>query len=341
MAAIALRSPYYVDDTAGTGANSTKLTLTIEGNLEYTLVKETTAGATMLWEISELCRDFLNITYDGTIISTNGTITIVAVITSHASTDGTGAAITTERFPATGDNIGYDAYGLFSQGANPFNTPTGSIPTWLVSKDPNGTLNNEFYIYAPEGETGSVPYITTGSALGYNSYTSSQTEITGTSAGTKMNIIRVDCTKYGIGHKVVFVNKFGALQELWFFLKIVDSTTKKQEKYQRNTIRTSGVIAGTYSQTNHTKRDYNTTASQNLTLSSGYYPEWCNQWFEQLMLSEQVWIHKPKEDNPSQENVLPVNVKTSNFLKKTSLNDKLIEYTFDFELSANYINDIR
>ena len=30
MAAIALRSPYYVDDTAGTGANSTKLTLGIK-----------------------------------------------------------------------------------------------------------------------------------------------------------------------------------------------------------------------------------------------------------------------------------------------------------------------
>tara|TARA_R110000772_G_scaffold141240_1_gene250866 strand:- start:334 stop:1341 length:1008 start_codon:yes stop_codon:yes gene_type:complete len=335
MGAIALRSPYYRSDTAGTGANSAKLTLTIEGNLEYTLVKPTTASATMLWEISELCRDFLQLSFDGT--TSGETISIISVLTSHASTNGTGTALTTD----SDTDVGYDAYGLFSQGGNPFNTPTGSIPTWLINPDPEGTLNNKFYIYVPTGETGYVPYITTSYQQGYSSFNSTATEISGTSAGTKMNIIRVDCTKYGIGHKVSFVNKYGAVQELWFFLKTVNSINKKQEMFQRNTIRTTGVIAGTYSQAKHTKQDYDTLARENITLSSGYYPEWANQWFEQLLLSEQVWITRKKETNPSQLEVLPVNVKTSNFLKKTSLNDKLIDYTFDFELSADYINNIR
>ncbi len=35
--AIALRSPYYISDTAGTGANSAKLTISIDGTIEYTL----------------------------------------------------------------------------------------------------------------------------------------------------------------------------------------------------------------------------------------------------------------------------------------------------------------
>ena len=38
-----------------------------------------------------------------------------------------------------------------------------------------------------------------------------------------MNIIRVDCTKFGEGHKVVFVNQYGSTQELWFFLKFVNT----------------------------------------------------------------------------------------------------------------------
>ena len=335
MGAIALRSPYYRKDTAGTGANSAKLTLTIDGTLQYTLVKQTTAAAVMLWEISELCRDFLQLSYDG--ISSNETITIISTLTSHTSTNGTGTALTTD----TDTDFGYDAYGTFMQGANPSISPTGSIPTWLVSKDPNGTFNNTFYIYVPVGATGRVPYITTTYAQGYSSYTANQTEISGTPAGTKMNIIRVDCTKFGDGHKVVFVNKYGAVQEFWFFLKFVNTINKKQEKYQRNTLRTTGSLAGTYSQAKHTRQDYNTVANENITLSSGFYPEWCNQWFEELLLSEQVWIHRIKESNVSQEEVVPVNVTKSSMVKKTVLNNKLIEYTFEFDMSADYINNIR
>ena len=156
--------------------------------------------------------------------------------------------------------------------------------------------------------------------------------------GVRVNINRIDCTKYGDGHKITFVNKFGALQDIWFFLKTVYTTSKKQEQFQRNIISSTG----TYSVNQHTKQVFNTTASQKFTLSSGYYPEWCNQWFEQLMLSEKVWLTRNKLYNRiDQTEVVPVNVTKSSMVQKTSLNDKLIEYTFDFELSADYINNIR
>ena len=335
MGAIALRSPYYRKDTAGTGANSAKLTLTIDGTLQYTLVKQTTAGAIMLWEISELCRDFLDLSYDG--LTYGDTITIISTLTSHASTNGTGTALTTD----TDTDFGSDAYGTFLESANPNPFPGSSVPTWLVAPDPNGTLNNEFYTYAPVGATGYIPYITTQYTRNYSPYNSTATEISGTSAGTKMNIIRVDCTKFGEGHKVVFVNQYGSTQELWFFLKFVNTINKKQEKYQRNTLITTGNSAGTYSTVDHTRQDYNTVANENITLSSGFYPEWCNLWFEQLLLSEQVWIKRAKETNPSLYNIVPVNVTKSSMVKKTVLNNKLIEYTFEFAMSADYINNIR
>ena len=56
------------------------------------------------------------------------------------------------------------------------------------------------------------------------------------------------------------------------------------------------------------------------------------------MLSEKVWITNIIETG---EQVLPINVKTSNITYKTSLNDRLVEYTFDFENSYNVINNIR
>ena len=82
-------------------------------------------------------------------------------------------------------------------------------------------------------------------------------------------------------------------------------------------------------------------ANESITLSSGYYPEWTNQWFEQLLLSKQVWIYRLLEDSSTTLAASPVNVKTSDFKKKTVLNNKLIDYTFEFELSADYINNIR
>ena len=172
--------------------------------------------------------------------------------------------------------------------------------------------------------------------MGYQSYGSADLDIVGSPAGVRMNIVRIDCTKYGEGHKITFVNKFGALQDLWFFLKSVNTTTKRQEQFQRN------IINGTtYNVNQHTKQVFNTIANTSITLSSGYYPEWANQFFEQLLLSEKVWLTRPVSTNPSNEEVVPVNVKKSSMVQKTSLNDKLIEYTFEFDMSFDYINNIR
>jgi len=320
MAAIALRSPQYKYAAAGTGANSAKITISIDGTIQYTLVKGATAGANMLWEIAELCRDFINITYDGSY--TAETLAIISTLTSHASTDGSGTALTTN---------------TFTEGSNP-TVPFGSRPTWLISGDPNHTgINDEYYIYVPNNTSGSVPYIIANETMGYQSYGATDVEIVGSPAGIKMNINRIDCTKYGDGHKITFVNKFGALQDIWFFLKSVNTTTKKQEQFQRVDINTAGV----YSVFVHTKQDYNTVANTSVTLSSGYYPEWCNQWFEQLLLSEQVWLTRQVPTNPLATESVPVNVRKNSMVQKTSLNDKLIDYTFDFDMSFDYINNIR
>ena len=57
-----------------------------------------------------------------------------------------------------------------------------------------------------------------------------------------------------------------------------------------------------------------------------------------MLLSEKVWITNYIN---GVEQVLPLNIKTSNITYKTSLNDKLVEYTFDFDNSYDTINNIR
>jgi len=332
MAAIALRSPQYKSDVADTGSPlSAKITITIDSTLRYTLVKATSINETMLWEISELCRDYINITFNGSY--TAETLAIVSVLTSHASTDGSGTALTT----STITDVGYDAYGTFMEGANP-TVPFGTRPTWLISGNPDHTgINDEYYIYAPVGTASEIPYIIANESMGYNSYGANDTQLNGTPAGIRMNIVRIDCSKYGDGNKITFVNKFGALQDLWFFLKSVNTTTKKQEQFQRNIIDGNG----SYNVNTHTKQDFNTLANTSITLSSGFYPEWTNAWFEQLLLSEQVWLTRLDPTNPNATQYVPVNVTKNNLVKKTIVNDKLIEYTFDFSMSFDYINNVR
>ena len=328
MAAIALRSPQYKSLTAGAASVYALCTIKIGGVLKYTLRKVAAPSQVVVFEIAELCRDFLDITFNGTY--TAQTLTIETEINSYNNTDGITASTTAI------DDIGYDAYGTFMQGANPV-VPFGSRPTWLLSEKLNPiNINDIFYIYVPYDVSGYVPYIISNETMGYQSYGTADLDIVGSPAGVRMNIVRVDCTKYGDGHKITFVNKFGALQDLWFFLKSVNTTTKKQEQFQRN------IINGTtYNVNQHTKQVFNTIANTSITLSSGYYPEWANQWFEQLLLSEKVWLTRQDPFDISDEQVVPVNVKKSSMTQKTIVNDKLIDYTFEFDMSFDYINNVR
>ena len=264
MAAIALRSPQYKTITAGTNAAYATCSITIDGaaSPQYVLRKNTSTNATVLFEISELCLDYLTITFNGTY--TAQTLSISTVVNAYTSSD---SLINGSTFT----DVGYDAYGTFMEGANP-EVPFSNRPRWLLNTDPESL--DVYYIYVPNNTAGVLPYIAVNASMGYVGYGASQTSISASSNYGQylVNIVRVDCTKYGDGHKITFVNKFGALQDIWFFLKSVNTTNKKSENYQRNIISSTG----TYSVNSHTKQVYNTIANTNITLSSGFYPEWAN-----------------------------------------------------------------
>ena len=88
-------------------------------------------------------------------------------------------------------------------------------------------------------------------------------------------------------------------------------------------------------------KTFNTIAKKSYTLSSGYYPEGAVEYFEQLLLSEYVWMIVYNKNNPASEQRIPVRVKSSSIELKTSLNNRLINYTIEFEDAFDYINNIR
>tara|TARA_R110000765_G_scaffold52188_1_gene105069 strand:+ start:63 stop:1046 length:984 start_codon:yes stop_codon:yes gene_type:complete len=327
MANILVRSPRFETFTMSASSNSIKLELYIGGVLRYTIIKNSAPSSVVTFEIAELIRDYITQTFDGN-YTTSTASTASSNVKQYTGQDGTG----NQSSPTAIDHIAFNGYGTFMQGSN----PTITSPLWMVSKD---VIKNGYYVYYPLNTSGKIPIITNAGSISYKTFATDATSATLTGADT-INIVRVDCTRYGDGNKITFVNKFGGLQDLWFFLKSVKATTSTKETYNANTISTSTGSA-TYSVNAPTKTVFNKTANQKIRLSSGYYPEGANPFFEELLLSDQVWLTQPDPYDPSTEQVVPVIISTSSFTYKTSLNDRLIEYTMEFDMAFDYINNVR
>ena len=129
--------------------------------------------------------------------------------------------------------------------------------------------------------------------------------------------------------KITFVNKFGALQDIWFFKRSNETLSTKDEKFKRNII-----VNGAYDTSRHQEKILTKNGKEKLTLNTGFYPEEYNEVFKQMQLSEACWIE-------IESKTLPVNLSGGSFSYKTVLNDKLINYTIDIDFAFDTINNIR
>ena len=336
MANIALRSPQYKTKIVGsTSIKSMQLTLNIGGVLRYTINKNITASS-MVFEISELCRDYLTVNY-----SSNNypqTIAIITTITAYDGVNGTGSVVGT---PTVFNDVGWEAYGLYVNGASPVNPVSTVLGTWLIAPIKSESyFIRDFEIFTPIGEDGFVSGMTSAGVFSTYYYNSSSTSITGTDISEDLKITRINCSKYGDGRKINFINQYGVGQDLWFSLKEVQTLSRKNENYKANTMYFDDPDPY-YILSDAPVKTFNTIAKKSYTLSSGYYPEGAVAYFEQLLLSEYVWMVVYNKNNPASQQTIPVRVKSSSIELKTSVNNRLINYTIEFEDAFDYINNIR
>lgn len=208
---------------------------------------------------------------------------------------------------------GVDGYTYYEQGANV-----------VVTGTPPAISNRE--IFLPEATAGKIP---TFSATGFTYNNISTTQQTSTIGGVQYNINRICEPKY-TAYKITFVNKFGALQDLWFGLLRKDKVAVKSESFKRNIINPTGG----YDINKHNQATFNVVGNDSFTLNTTFLPQEYNEVLEELLLSEQIWVL---------ENglTLPVVLSTKSLDKKTQGNDNLIQYTLDFKYANNKINSIR
>ena len=377
--ALNLRSPIFTGNTIFTnGYNLYKVyiyTYIKPSTPEYIIRKNYNANFDAgKIDISEIIRDYLDINFGGSYDSqcvkisvdlekynSNDTLVLAAGLISDVYAFDSYSYFEETDFDVDDSPIMISNRNIFALADNLVRIPinTKSIPTVVFLKD--GKIISSEQYFNPAFTNAQIKYVTIGGTFSFDNYKERVVYQGGTFEETKcltdflnkfeigeadevrvfsdttpLEIIKIktleEC-KYE-PKKVTFINKFGALQDMYFFKKSVEKMTVKKETYKSNILD----VNFSYNRSNHVQRNFNVIGNETVTLSSGYLSEEYNEVFKQLLLSEKVWLTNVTD---TEEQVLPINVKTSNITYKTSLNDKLVEYTFDFDKSFDTINNIR
>lgn len=203
----------------------------------------------------------------------------------------------------------WDAYDDFWNGS--------SIPTVDITDDGNSNQKIQYIVIDSESiASNAITIITSGI----------------NPSETIINLVPVCEPKY-TPLNVIFFNKYGALQNIWMFKKSTTDINISSESYKRNILNTDTAIPS-YSTTSHQSKTFNINGNESITMNTGFIDEQYNEVLRELLLSEEIWV-----DNGTQ--VLPLNAKTQSLTFKKAVNDKLIDYTVQFDYAYDKINNIR
>ena len=330
MANLFLRSPRTFQGIGTSGWNSAKLTLQVNNVTIYTLIKNRITDSAVDFEIAELVKDYLNLTYNGSINASLQSLEFSIQISVFNGLNGTGALNQT---PTGFTFLGIDAYGYFEEGANPtttrgymqsnnviYNLKNNAIRLPL---DVNNVTRWDAYEDGVQFEGATIAN-NTNLVFEYVSVSQNADEIrvTTTSDVKTINVIAIEECRYE-PHKISFVNRWGAIQDLYFFKKSIDKINTSKESFK-----------SAYSVYSHSNKDFNIKSNKSITLNSGYVSEDYNAPMQELLQSELVWMEVGGV-------VTPMNVTDSSLVFKTSANDKLVDYKLELKYAYDAINNMR
>jgi len=306
-----------------------------DSDLKFTLQKSIISFQNnIVFEIAEIVRDYIDVSFNNDYVSKTVWVTTVAGLVDDTDT------VFTYGSPVTNTSLAFDGYGFYEDEINP----------QLTAFD----LISSSTIYLPENTAGKLPvYAATTRSVVIDSSTTTITDNGNTnqkiqyitipantntiavkdSGGTTQKTITVVnvCEPKFTPYKITFVNRYGVFQDLYAFKKTTESFDVTDEKFKRNIISSSTVTYGV-SQAQQTR--YNINATSSITLNTGFIKEDMNETIEELFLSENLWIRYNGK-------TLPIIPKTKTLQFKTVLNNKLIDYTIDFEFAFDKINNVR
>lgn len=345
-------------------------------NPKYTITKDVLTAGFIVFEVAELIRDYLEIEFDGTYSSQ--VVWVNAVISTTVSSGSASATVSPDN---TNGFVAFDGYGYFHEGTNPELSKGALISNNTIFRlnDSNvripvytgDTTSVAFFYQGEEKRTqaiststntnAQIDYVTVSGQDNNDSYEERVVADGGTletsrcltdflrqldvglvdevyvasSTGTEIiKILSTEECKYE-PYKVTFVNKYGALQDLMFFKKSVESTNVTSEQFKASIFDQSTLSYKTHQ---HQQQAFLAQGKDRIIMNTGYVNDDHNSVIEELLLSEQVYYTEITE---TAEVVVPVIPLTKSVTYKTSVNDRLANYTIEFENAFDKINNIR
>ena len=342
-----------------------------QGSPQYTLTS-TAINAKVNFEIAELIKDYITAAFNGNYLglTDSGDDTTIYVDYRTTETLSTGSPIVTDVLGLRG----FYGYGFFEDGVNPqLLQGYLQSNTTILKPDDNALrvpvdnenttsvafLNKGEQIYVWTALSGlkirdQIQYVSTASADVDNYrervidsggtfednpciqeflrnetiYPVDEVIINAVEGVTVLNIENIEECKY-TPYKLTFINKFGVYQDIWFFKNSQLALSTNEERYKSNIL-----TNGTYHTYDPQIKLLTKNGKRSLTLNSGFYPESNNDVFEQLFLSEKVWIEY-------EQKTLGITIESKSFNYKTSITDGVINYTIDVSFAFDTINNIR
>ena len=161
---------------------------------------------------------------------------------------------------------------------------------------------------------------------GTTSYTVTPKSSGGSTIGSVFTINIDDrCSKYN-SVDLFFLNKYGAVESFRFDRVRRDNFTSVKNTFRKNPY-TLNNVTGTYGydRLQHSKSDYYNEMTQRTTLNSNFITEAEAVWLKQLINSPRVWIYDTE--------LIPINIRTSDYEQKYHINDKVFNLTLEVEHS--------
>ena len=136
--------------------------------------------------------------------------------------------------------------------------------------------------------------------------------------------------------RLTWLNQWGVWDYYTFTMKSTKSLTTNRTTYTQmsgtwndSTYRINGFQGG--------KKNFRVNSTERITVNTDFVTEADAVWFEELINSQEVYVLNGYETETAPYNTMtnkyvePILITSSNYIRKTIANDKLIQYTFEME----------
>lgn len=198
-------------------------------------------------------------------------------------------------------------------------------------------VSGEAYQVQDGRSSDKIQYVVISQTNGFTGGTVTITDGLNKSLSQVITLEEIACSKF-TPFRVIFYNRFGALQDIIFSKKSIKQLQTKFDKFKRSTINFNESTFS-YDRYKAQKQIIDIKGEESITLNTDFLDEDISNPIQELLLSQQIWIDENIANN--QISVNPVIIKTSDVEFKTSVNNKVVNYTIEFEFANDKIQDIR